>query len=436
MRLVIKSVFVRRFVTVIEVVIFTGVVAWIAKTCAAYELAITPTVKRLELAAKLDPNNAEYHLRLARLYQFNVGDFQPEKALVQLQEAVRLNRDNPDGWIELAAAMEFQGNMSKAEEYLGKADALAPNLPGYQRRIANSYLRQGNTDEAFRHFRAVLAGTSAYDQIVFRTAWRANADGHKILDQLIPQKVSTEFSYLYYLQSHLLLPEAQPVWKRILNGAERFAPQQAAGYIDALIQAQRSDEAYAVWTDLQRKGLVRPGETVGPGNLLNDGDFEGELLNMGFSWRIATVEGVYADLDPTTYHSPDHSLLVQFPGKQNLEYRNVYQYVKVKPNRAYRLTAFMKTDGITTDSGPRLDVRDAYDRAALERSTDDLTGTSNGWTDLTFDFTTGPKTSLLVVALERMPSQKLDNLIEGKVWIDDVRLTALKNEGGSGQKLK
>ena len=428
MRLVIKSVFVRRSVTVIGVVIFAGVVAWIAKTCAAYELALTPTVKRLELAAKLDPNNAEYHLRLAGRYQYNVWDIQPEKALEQLQEAVRLNPYNPEGWTELARAMEFQGSMSKAEECLRKADALAPNLPAYQWPIANFYLLQGNTDEAFRHFRPVLAGTSEYDQIVFRTAWRATDDGHKILDQLIPQNVSTEFRYLYYLLSHQLFTEAQPVWKRILTGAESFTPQQTAGYIDALIQARRPDGAYAVWTDLQRKGLVRHTETGGPGNLLNNGDFEDELLNLGFGWRLATVEGVYAGLDPTTYHSPGRSLLVQFSGKQNLEYQNVYQYVKVEPNRAYRLEAFMKTDGITTDSGPRLEVRDAYDRAALEKSTDGLTDTSNGWTDLTLDFTTGPKTSLLVVALERIPSQKLDNLIAGKVWIDDVRLTTVQNE--------
>jgi hypothetical protein len=231
------------------------------------------------------------------------------------------------------------------------------------------------------------------------------------------------------LLSHQLFTEAQPVWKRILTGAESFTPQQTAGYIDALIQARRPDGAYAVWTDLQRKGLVRHTETGGPGNLLNNGDFEDELLNLGFGWRLATVEGVYAGLDPTTYHSPGRSLLVQFSGKQNLEYGNVYQYVKVEPNRVYRLEAFMKTDGITTDSGPRLEVRDAYDRAALDKYTDELTGTSNGWTDLTFDFTTGPKTSLLVVALERLPSKKLDNLIAGKVWVDDVRFTAVQNEG-------
>ena len=104
-------------------------------------------------------------------------------------------------------------------------------------------------------------------------------------------------------------------------------------------------------------------------------------------------------------------------------YHEVYQFVKVSPGQSYRLQAFMKTQDITTDSGTRLEVHDAYNASALSRVTDDLTGTSDGWTSLLLDFTTGPKTALIVVGLVRLPSKKLDNLISGKVWLDDLQLT-------------
>jgi hypothetical protein len=71
-------------------------------------------------------------------------------------------------------------------------------------------------------------------------------------------------------------------------------------------------------------------------------------------------------------------------------------------------------------------VYDAYHAAALDKLTDDFTGTSDGWTSLLLDFVTGPKTELLVVRLARLPSRKFDNLISGKVWLDDVRLTPLQ----------
>ena len=234
---------------------------------------------------------------------------------------------------------------------------------------------------------------------VFGMAWRATDDAGKILQELIPERVTTEISYLNFLVSQHHLDEAQAVWKRIASGEETFSPDQSSPYIDSLIAARRADEAYQVWTDLQKKGLIRYSSLPSEKNLISNGDFEDELLNMGFAWRIIPVEGVYAGLDTSTYHSPSHALLVQFPGKENVQYQHVYQYVKVSPGQSYRLQAFMKTEGITTDSGPRLEVVDPYNVKALDKITDDLTGTTDGWTPLLLDFSTGPKTELIVVRL-------------------------------------
>ena len=233
---------------------------------------------------------------------------------------------------------------------------------------------QGNIDEAFRHFRVVLAGTAQYNSNVFALAWKATDDAGKILQELIPEQVTTEFSYLNFLVSQRRLDEAQAVWKRIVAGREEFPPDHSSPYIDSLIAARRAQEAYQVWTDLQKKGLIRYSSMPSEKNLISNGDFEDELLNFGFAWRIVPVEGVYAGPDTSTYHSPSHAFLIQFSGKQNLLYQHVYQYVKVSPGQSYRLRAFMKTEGITTDSGPRLEVYDAYNAAALDKLTDDLTG--------------------------------------------------------------
>jgi len=425
MQVVIKSALARRLVMVLGVTIFLVVAGWIAKTYVAYALSRKLEVKNLELAVRLDPGNAEYHLLLGRLYQYNIADIQPEKAVEEFRRAAQLAPHNPRAWLDLAAAVELQGKMPEATQCLRQADFLAPNVPAFQWPIANFYLLQGNIDEAFRHFKVVLAGTSEYDGIVFSTAWKASGDPDRILGQLIPRRAATEFSYLYFLISQQRFTEAQSVWKRVMTGSEKFTAQQTAGYIDSLITTRRPEDAYQVWRDLQAKGLVRNPATGGQENLLANGDFEDELLNIGFGWRIAPVEGLYAGLDTATYYSPSHALLVQFSGKQNVDYRNVLQYVKVSPGRRYRLQAFLKTENITTDSGPRLEVRDAYDPGALDKFSEALTGSTSGWTAVLMDFMTGPKTELVVVDLARLPSRKLDNLIAGKVWLDDVRLTYL-----------
>jgi tetratricopeptide (TPR) repeat protein len=407
----------------VEAAMLLVLIGWVGKAYVADALASRPTVGNLERAVKLDPSNADYHMRLGRLYEYSPVDLQLEKAEGHFRLATHLDSYDPQTWLELAAALEFQGRMGEAGACLRRVHVLAPNLPAYQWPIANFYLLQGNIDEAFRHFRVVLAGTAQYNSNVFVLAWKATDDAGKILQELIPEQVTTEFSYLNFLVSQHRLDEAQAVWKRIVAGRGEFPPDRSSPYIDSLIGARRAQEAYQVWTDLQKKGLIRYSSMPSEKNLISNGDFEDELLNFGFAWRIAPVEGVYAGPDTSTYHSPSHAFLIQFPGKQNLLYQHVYQYVKVSPGQSYRLRAFMKTEGITTDSGPRLEVYDAYNAAALDKLTDDFTGSTDGWTPLLLDFAAGPKTELIVVRLIRLPSKKFDNLISGKVWLDDVQLT-------------
>jgi tetratricopeptide (TPR) repeat protein len=406
-----------------EAAMLLALIVWVGKAYVADVLGSRPTADNLERAVKFDPSNAVYHMRLGGIYEYSPLDLQLGKAEEHFRRATRLDPYDPQTWLELAAAMELQGRLEEAGACLRRVNLLAPNLPAYQWPIANFYLLQGNIDEAFRHFRVVLSGTAQYNSNVFGLAWKATDDAGKILQELIPERVTTEFSYLSFLISQRRLDEAQAVWKRIVAGREEFSPDQSSPYIDSLIGARRAQEAYQVWTDLQKKGLIRYSSMPSEKNLISNGDFEDELLNFGFAWRIIPVEGVYAGPDTSTYHSPSHALLIQFQGKQNLLYQYVFQFVKVSPGQSYHLRAFLKTEGITTDSGPRLEVYDAYNAAVLDKLTDDFTGSTDGWTTLLLDFAAGPKTELIVVRVTRLPSRKFDNLISGKVWLDDVQLT-------------
>jgi hypothetical protein len=78
--------------------------------------------------------------------------------------------------------------------------------------------------------------------------------------------------------------------------------------------------------------------------------------------------------------------------------------------------------GISTDSGPRFQVFDAFDMGKLFVSTENTVGTS-GWSSQHLEFKTKADTHLLIVRVARPPSEKLDNLIGGTVWIDRVSLT-------------
>ena len=91
-----------------------------------------------------------------------------------------------------------------------------------------------------------------------------------------------------------------------------------------------------------------------------------------------------------------------------MSYNHVRQVVPL-PAGQYRLTAWAKTKGLTTNEGPRLAVDGL--------NTDSLTGTSD-WTPLELRFQL-PEPKAVVVHIVRTPSQKFDNKIEGTVWLDD-----------------
>jgi tetratricopeptide (TPR) repeat protein len=422
-KILLKSSVSRWVLVTAESAVLLALVSEVTKTYLAEAIAQRPTVGNFQLAAKLDPDNSDYPLRLGLLSQYGLTNYNPDRAVDYLKRAIELSPYDPEPWLELGGVREFQGNISEAEACLRRADFLTPNLPAYQYAIGNVLLLHGNVEEAFRHFSRVLAGSTQYNQILFDTAWKASGDAGKILANLIPIDLPTEISYLNYLVTRSRLDEAKGVWQRILGSQEIFDPHQATAYLDALIQTRRAGDAYQVWEDLRAKGLINPTHQEDSQNLVMNGDFEEEILNIGFGWRVVPAEGVSVGLDRAHFHSPGQSLLVQFSRKQNLDYRNVFQYVRVLPGRAYRLRGLLMTEGITTDSGVRLEVRDAYSPGTLDKFSEGLSGSTSGWVEMEVDFTAGPKTDLVVAGLARLPSTKLDNLIEGKVWMDDLHLT-------------
>ena len=117
-------------------------------------------------------------------------------------------------------------------------------------------------------------------------------------------------------------------------------------------------------------------------------------------------------------------MLIAFTGKGNLAYQGLLQWVKVTPGVAYQARVYMKTAGITTDSGPRLQVFDTLNPHGLNAFSDQLVGTNTGWSLLSVDFK--PQVPYVTVCITRVPSQKLDNNIAGKVWVDDVSVAPVE----------
>ena len=101
------------------------------------------------------------------------------------------------------------------------------------------------------------------------------------------------------------------------------------------------------------------------------------------------------------------------------------QMVAVRPKQQYRISGQIRTDRLTTRNGILLEV--LGDRCpTLAARSEVVTGTHD-WRPLELAFTTPADCSLVKIGIKRERSEKFDNKISGDVWLDDFRMTEIKN---------
>ena len=123
--------------------------------------------------------------------------------------------------------------------------------------------------------------------------------------------------------------------------------------------------------------------------------------------------------DSSTAFEGKNSLKIVFNGKENVNFYHVYQFVPLKPDTDYILTARMKSQGVTTRSGVKVEI--AGVGVAFYKASEPLTG-DNDWKELAVDFRTPPQSRGGMVRIRREKTDKFDRFISGTVWLDAVRL--------------
>src|SRR5579863_8526087 len=186
MRLILRRLPSRLVLILVESAAFIALTVWAGKVYLGDVVSRRANAENLGLASQLDPGDSEYHLKLGRLYEYSLTDVNPTRAIEELSRAAQLSPMDAQTWLDLGAAQEVAGRIDDASVSLRRADYLAPTQPGFQWAIANFFLLHGDTNEAMRHFKVVLAGTGQYNQIIFDTAWKAVGNGKEILSSLIP----------------------------------------------------------------------------------------------------------------------------------------------------------------------------------------------------------------------------------------------------------
>ena len=377
----------------------------------------------LQAAIRWDPHNAQYYDALATMQHFYADNDNPDEQVKLYERAVSLSPENALYWADLGAAFDWVGNRNEALRALEYSGELFPNSPDINWKLGNFYIRSGKTLEGLHALRKVLLRGGVPQQDVLALAEKATEDKKTILEEMVPDETPLLFAYLNYQAGAGDMIAAEQAWTKLLARKQPFDLPETFFYLETLIQKRQTQQLSEAWSALGDRFPERLGSFRVAPNVVTNGSFESDILNGGLDWRVVPVDGVTASIDSRNAVDGKQSVRVEFDGTRNVNYGHVLQYVLVHPNTRYRFSGYLRTDAISTDSGPRFQIIDAYNPGELLAETANVIGTS-GWAEQRLEFKTLADFRLLIIRVARPASEKFDNKIRGIVWIDNVRLVA------------
>ena len=369
-------------------------------------------------ASRINPSNPDPFYRLGLFYQWNIREIDLKESLHYLSKAIERNPLGQEYWLNVAKIFQGMGEIKASERALDNAILLYP--AGYHGRwvTGNLLLQAGAFEKAIPHFSYILAHYPGQSPIVYDVLKKVVTDSNFILERLVPKDPASFRQYLSYLYETGDKESAQKAWQKKEAYAYHPDRNETLRHIEFLIYHGELNEAFFIWKGrLQEEGLPIPSD----GNLITNGGFEKEkFLGGGFDWKIGTVSGAEISTDPSISFEGKRSIKVVFNGKENVDFVHIYQFVPLKPNTEYVLKANMKTQGITTKSGLRIEISGVSGH--FRKESDSLMG-DNEWKELMVAFRTPAQTQGGLVRVRRNSIDKFDRFISGTVWIDNIRLT-------------
>ena len=367
----------------------------------------------------VDPDDSRVEYQLGRLYE----DSDPSQGVRHLRRATELSPNVQRYWAHLAAICESIGDTNCADRTWEALAKLCPVVPLYHWQAGKSYLHTNQLIESLAQFQRLLDLDPQYAPQIWY-ALRELQTPDTIFQELLADRADSKIKVKYadFLSGQGDDNDAYRVWRQLAVSSSSFPFSSVKPYLERLITLDRIDEAESVWLDLQRLGVIKTSQVDNKrDNLIFNGDFEQFPLNAGFDWRSGPITYLSVDFSATGAHHGAHCLRVDFTVSRNEEYEPVYQLVPVLPNHTYKLEAYTRSEGITSDTGPYLRVSDTRQPSFPDALSETTVGTTP-WHRVRLYFSTGPETQTVRLSIWRPRGRTFPTEISGAFWLDAVTL--------------
>ncbi|MFB3904051.1 MAG: O-antigen ligase family protein [Acidobacteriota bacterium] len=361
-------------------------------------------------AISWDPQRPDFYFQLG-LLQRDKPEYQDlEAAVGNLKEAVELNPYRWDYLQELGRGYELAGNDAEAERCYRDSIRLNPRSGLYRWRLANFELRTAGLAAALPDFKKALGLDASYRQAALVLLSGAGATPGQLLAVWPPDGDSALMLLRHFgLEAPHLQAE---LWSRALREDPPPTLAQASFYINQLRESVAPDVTRGRWLELCKANGLEDRDFEMGGNAVWNGGFELPCSGQGLDWRLPSKGRNFRV-------SVTDCLELEFFGRENTAFSAVEQVIPIEPSQLWRISFRIRSEGITTDQGPHLEVTDQEGKI-LYASQGSL-GTTP-WTTVTGEFRTEAATRAMRLRLRRPTSWKIDNLISGKLWVDNIQI--------------
>ena len=329
-------------------------------------------------------------------------------ALPLLQQALTVNPLHVPAWLSLAELNNDLGEKGKATAILNYADQLTTGLKRWRWDKALTAYQLGKMAMLPAELSFIireLPGKNRNDalQLAF-TLW----------DQ--PDELLTRIGRdnLNHLLSHAVRT-SQPemalfFWAVLESSTLPWQPSEPLALIDMLIRVDQVPAAARIW----RKHF-------NPEQLIFNGDFSQPFLNRAFGWRLGKKQNFDQQLiaDPADGHAK--TLHYRFKGWENINFNHLSQIVPLIGGKIYLLSAEMKSEKLTTNQRPYLEV--AGYKCQMTAAQSKMVEPDQEWTRHLVAVMVPAECNAVQVRLRRNESRHIDSKLSGQLWLRDVTIT-------------
>ena len=378
--------------------------------------------RAIEQLLKLAPKAPFYHQLAAESY---LRSHRLDDSVAEFRRLVELDpKYAPSVWVSLTSDVDPDPHNALTPDAIFQTVLADPIEPAVQVSYVDFLSARGDNDAAFRIWELINVKKLVATDVdpTGDPSTDGSTDGQSPSDPPQPPGPAA------HRPSAIRLLTDNPS----ANGQSPIPFASVEPYLDRLIGLGRIEEAVTVWGDLERLGTVsKPSEiekfaaSWRDDNLVFNGDFEQFPMNAGFDWHWSG-QLTYLAVDfsaPAAYHGA-RCLRIDFTVSRNQEYAPVYQIVPVLPNHAYRVEAYVRSEDITSDTGPSLRVSDTRQPGFLDAISDTTVGTTP-WHAVRVYFSTGRNTNAVRLSLWRPLGRVFPTEITGSFWLDRVSLECL-----------